>query len=152
MKTETATRIQKFFSSPAIAVIGVSEDEKKFGNKVYRAMRERKLAVYPVNPRRCTVEGVQCCSALSELPEKVKTVLTVVRPPVTEQIVEECVREGISIIWMQPGSESRRAIVEAERNGISVISGECIFMYLEPVVSAHAVHRWFRRIFGTYPA
>ena len=58
--------------------------------------------------------------------------------------------QGITHIWMQPGSESAAAIAEAAKAGITVISGECILMFLEPVESFHAFHR-FVKVVGRYP-
>ena len=151
MNTTTASSIEKFFSSSAFAVIGVSADRKKFGNIVYRAMKKRTVVAYPVHPRLPMVEGDRCFSSVAELPEKVKALVTVVPPTATEAVVAECVRRKINTLWMQPGSESDLAIAEAEANGITVIQGQCILMFLEPVTSAHAVHRWFSKIVGTYP-
>ncbi len=151
MNTTIASSIEKFFSSPAFGVIGVSADRKKFGNIVYRAMKQRPFITYPVHPRLPMVEGDRCFASVADLPEKVKSLVTVVPPSATESVVAECVRRKIDVLWMQPGSESKLAIAEAEANGITVIQGQCILMFLEPVASAHAVHRWFSKIIGTYP-
>jgi predicted CoA-binding protein len=151
MKKNKASTIREFFSSPAIAVVGVSDNQKKFGNRVYCAMKARRLGVYPVNPRRTSVEGDNCYSSVLELPGEVKSAIVVTPPAATETIIADCVQKGIRVLWMQPGSESKRVIAEAEINGITVITGQCILMFLEPVVSAHAVHRWFNKIVGVYP-
>ena len=151
MKKIASSSIDKFFSSPAFAIIGVSGDQKKFGNIVYRAMKERILSVYPVNPRLSTVEGDKCYSSILEVPDSVKTAIIVIPPQATERVIADCVQKGIRTLWMQPGSESGRAMEEAETNGITVISGHCLLMFLEPVTSAHAFHRWVNKFVGAYP-
>ena len=151
MKKSARTLIEKFFLSPAFAVIGVSDNQKKFGNSVFRVMRERKLPVYPVNPRLAQVNGGKCYSSILEVPEAVHSAIVVIPPEATERVIAECVRKGIRMLWMQPGSESDRAIAEAETNGITVITGWCFLMFLEPVASAHAMHRWVNKLFGAYP-
>jgi len=150
MKTKRTT-IEKFFAAKAFAVIGVSEDRRKFGNMAFRAMIDRRMLVYPVNPRRAAVEGIKCYSSVLELPETVTSAVTMIHPSATEQVIVDCIQKKIEVVWMQPGSESKKAIDEAVANGITAISGQCIMMFLEPVVSAHAVHRWFNKIVGAYP-
>ncbi len=143
--------IDAFFSSPAYAVVGVSGSGKKFGNSAYRSMKEHGLKVYPVHPRLETIEGDACFKSVLDLPPDVHSVVTVVPPQQTERIVGDCVRKGITTVWMQQGSQSPKAIADATAHGMSVVHGECILMFLEPVKSLHAFHRWVNRIVGRYP-
>ena len=143
--------IEKFFSSSAYAVVGVSADRKKFGNKVFKMMKSRGFEVYPINPNLQTVEGVRCFSSLLELPETVKSIVTVVPPRVTEDVLAQCGRREIHAVWMQQGSESRNAVEIAEKHDMAVVYRKCILMYLEPVQSVHALHRWLSKMVGAYP-
>jgi len=147
----TANEIETFFSSSAYAVIGVSEDRKKFGNIVYRMMKEKKFTVYPVNPNLETVEGDRCYVSLADLPADVKSIVTVVPPQVTEKIVDDSIKKGIAGIWIQPGSESIAVVDRAKGAGLRVIHHQCILMFLEPLESFHALHRWLKKLLGTYP-
>ena len=151
MEKTTATEVEKFLSAPAIAVLGVSNDQKKFGNKVYRAMVARDLKVYPLNPKLQSVEGDTCYASLADLPEKVEAAITVIPPRATEKVVSECAIHGVTTLWMQPGSESERAIADAKAHGMRVVHGQCIMMFLEPVTSAHSFHRFFSKLLGSYP-
>jgi len=72
------------------------------------------------------VEGDKCYHSLSEIPLKVDVVDTVVPPHITEQIVKECKEIGINKVWMQPGSESEKAIIFCKDNGIEVVYDNCI--------------------------
>jgi uncharacterized protein len=147
----TTDEIKTFFSSSAYAVIGVSADRKKFGNIVYRMMKEKQFTVYPVNPKIDIVEGNRCFASLADLPADVKSIVTVVPPQVTEQIVVEGIERGITGLWIQPGSESVAVIDRAKKANLTVIHHQCILMFLEPLESFHALHRWFKKLFGTYP-
>ena len=151
-RTLLREHVETFFASPAFAVIGVSANRKKFGNVVYRSMKERGLTVFPVHPSLTTVEGDACYRAVRDLPDNVKSVITVVQPAVTEQVVEECADKGIRSVWMQQGSQSDSAISAATSHGMSVVPDECVMMYLEPVKSVHAFHRWVTRLVGKYAA
>ncbi len=143
--------IDAFFTSEAFAVVGVSGDQKKFGNIVYRTMKEKEAVVYPVHPSSEKVEGDTCYANVSALPAGVHSVVTVVPPAITTAVVKECAAKGITHVWMQPGSESPEAIAGAEKAGIKVISGECILMFIEPVESFHAFHRFVKKVVGRYP-
>ena len=143
--------IDGFFTTDAYAVIGVSANQHKFGNIVYRTMKEKDAVVYPVHTTLDTVEGDRCYRSVADIPAGVRSVITVVPPAVTTTIVRECAAKGITHIWMQPGSESDEAIAVAAGAGITVIHRECILMFLEPVKSVHAFHRFVNKVVGKYP-
>jgi len=110
------------------AVVGVSENPAKYGHQVYKDLKEAGYVVYPVNPNIDEVLGDRCYHSLSKLPEKPDVVDTVVPPPVTEKIVEECKELGIERVWMQPGSESEKAIAFCRRNSIKVVHDVCVMV------------------------
>jgi hypothetical protein len=140
-----------FLDSPAIAVVGVSENPRKFGAVIYRELKNRGRKVAAVHPSRTTVDGDPCYPSVAALPPEFDAVISVVPPAATEQTVDQCITRGIRRIWMQQGSESRKAIEKAEQAGISVVHGECLLMFLEPVGSVHAVHRFLAELFRRYP-
>jgi predicted CoA-binding protein len=143
--------VDSFFTSPAYAVVGVSADRKKFGNTVFRTMKEKGITVYPVHPTHETVEGEKCYSDVKSLPAEVSSIVTVVPPAITKLVVEDALARGVKHIWMQPGSNSSLAAAAARKAGASVVDGECILMFLEPVGSVHKVHRFVNRVFGKMP-
>jgi predicted CoA-binding protein len=143
--------IADFLTAKSFAVIGVSANRRKFGNALFRAMRDQGLSVVPVHKTLDRVEGAKCYHALAELRGKVEAVVTVVPPAETEWLVGECAGTGIRRIWMQQGSSSDRAIALAREQGMEVVHGECLLMFLEPVRSIHAFHRWMKKLVGRYP-
>lgn len=110
------------------AVVGVSEDRSKYGNKIYRDLREAGYTVFAVNPKLGTVEGDPCYPSLSALPDIPEVVDLVVPPAVSEHVVAECLKLGIRRIWFQPGSESDAAIQKAEDGGMAVVANACIMI------------------------
>jgi hypothetical protein len=150
MQTQRSV-IDAFLSSPSFAVVGVSADRKKFGNSLYRALRERGMQVFPVHRSLDTVEGDQCYRSVRDLKGRVKAVVTAVPPAETDKVVQECIEAGVEMVWMQQGSESGEAVSAAVGKGIRVVAGECLLMFAEPVRSVHAFHRWFNKIIGKYP-
>ncbi len=144
--------IEEFFQSKEYAVVGVSADRRKFGNAVFRTMKEKGFTVYPVHPVSETVEGVKCYRSVTDLPSAVESIVTVVPPAITENAIQEGIAKNVRHIWMQPGSVSKGAAKTAREAGATVVEGECILMFLEPVESIHALHRWIKKLLGRYPA
>jgi len=117
--------IPEFISQRVWAVVGASTDPDKYGNKIFRTMRDAGYTVYGVNVHGGVIEGQPLYRELGELPETPAVVDTVVPPNVTEQVVQRCAELGISRVWMQPGSESEVAIEFCEENGIQVVHHAC---------------------------
>ncbi|GAB4030982.1 MAG: CoA-binding protein [Elusimicrobiota bacterium] len=108
------------FKNKKIAVVGASEDQSKYGHRIFKDLVSKGYSVWPVNPRGGQILGKTVYKNLAELPSKPDLVITVVQPQVTEQIVEECCRLNLEHIWMQPGSESEKAVSRARDYGITV--------------------------------
>ena len=113
-----------------IGFIGATIQKDKWGYKKYIEIKNAGFSVYPINPKYDEIDGDRCFSNLRELiehlNEKPDYVITIVPPKITENVVEQCKNFGIDKIWMQPGSESDKAIKFCKENGIEVVSGVCI--------------------------
>ncbi len=112
----------------SIAVVGVSANSEKYGYAIFRDLVNSGLRVFGVNPKGGFIQGRKIYPSLHNLPRVPDLVITVVKPDVTGQIVEECMRLGIKEIWMQPGSESEQAIHKAESAGIRITSNACFML------------------------
>jgi predicted CoA-binding protein len=113
--------IKEFMAQKKFAVIGATDNTEKYGNKIFKNLKDRGYDVYPVNPKLEELDGVPVYGTLSDIPEKVDVVDFVVPPDVTEQILKECKKLGLSRIWLQPGSESEAAITYCEDNNLTVL-------------------------------
>ncbi|MGH7491915.1 MAG: CoA-binding protein [bacterium] len=147
----TKAAVEDFVAQHKLAIVGVSRDGKKFGYMAYRALQEKGYRVFPVNPNASGIDGERYYPDLRSLPEPVDGALIVVPPKVTEQVVRDAAAAGIRRIWLQQGAESPAAVRFCEENGISVVSGECILMFAQPVVSFHRWHRCLWKVLGRLP-
>ena len=86
------------------AVVGANENPEKYGNMIYKKLKGRGYNVFPVNPKRETIEGDKCYPDLSSLPEKPEVIDMVVSPKRGKDIIEEAAKLGIKNIWLQPGT------------------------------------------------
>lgn len=120
--------MNEFLSHEIWAVIGVSADPAKYGNKVYFQLKNAGYSVYAINPKLDNIEGDPCYPSLAALPVKPDAVSVVVPPKATEQVIKDCIELGIPRVWMQPGSESEEAIRNGEANGILVIHDQCVLI------------------------
>lgn len=145
------TTINEFLSQKVLAVVGASRDKNKFGNSIYREMKDRGYKVYPVNPLAQEIDGDRCYAVLKDLPEKTDGVIIVVPRLETTKVLEEAASLGIDYAWIQQGADTPEAERRAKELGLKFVSGECIFMFSEPVESVHAFHRFFKRLFGIMP-
>lgn len=143
--------VEDFLSQKTLAVVGVSRKGKKFGNAVYNDLKKKGYRVFPINPKAEVVEGDRCYPNLGALPKPVGGVVIVVPPAETEKVVRDATQVGIRRIWLQQGAESETAIRFCEENGISVVTGECILMFAEPLAFYHRPHRWVWRLLGKLP-
>ena len=143
--------VTNFLKNRTIAVVGVSRDKKKFGYAVYKHLKDRNYKTFPINPNITEIDSEKCFPSLTAVKEKIDGVILVVPPKVSEEVAREANDLGIKSIWFQQGSGSKEAIKYCEENGMSVVSGECIMMFTEPVESIHKFHRWIWKIFGKLP-
>lgn len=143
--------VEGFLEQPALAVVGVSRNRKKFGSIIYQDLVRKGYRTFAVNRNVELIGDTRCYPSLRELPEKVGGVVLVVPPNETEKVVKEAVELGIGHVWMQQGSESEASIRTCQENNISLVTGECILMFARPVESFHRLHRWVWGLLGKLP-
>jgi predicted CoA-binding protein len=148
--TSKAT-VDDFIGQKSLAVVGVSRNSAKFGNAIYKTLKEKGYQVFPVNPKAESIEGDRCYPTLSALPEKVGGVVVVVPPAQTEQVVKEAQAAGITRVWLQQGAESPAAIQFCQQNGLQTVHGECILMFASGKQFPHNMHRWVWGLIGKLP-
>lgn len=122
---EQEKSVSRLINLRSWAVVGVSQDARKFGYRVFKALQESGYDVMGVNPKGGKVLGRNVYPTVANLPRKPDVVVTVVPPEVTERIVNECAKLGIANIWMQPGSESDTAILAARESGMTLVAHDC---------------------------
>ena len=129
MKTINQDIINEFLDKRNVfAVIGVSNNKEKYGNKIYFDLKQAGYTAYPINPNVSEVSGERCYSKLIDLPLKPDVVDIVVPQKITEKVVKECKDLKINKVWMQPGSESEEAIMFCRENDIKVLFGVCVML------------------------
>jgi len=120
--------IREFMAQKRFAVVGATDNREKYGNQIFKNLKGRGYEVYPVNPKLEELEGIKCYASLDDIPVKVDVVDFVVPPAVTEAILKDCKRLGLSRIWLQPGSENEAAIAYCYDNNLNVVHDVCVML------------------------
>lgn len=111
-----------------VAIVGASNNPEKYGNIVMKDLISKGYDVVPINPHEEKILDKKVCHSLKEVCEKIDAVIFVVPPNVTENTIQDVKSLGIKKVWMQPGSESEKAIKFCEDNGIECIHDTCIML------------------------
>jgi len=105
--------VQAYFQRQKFCVVGASQDQTKFGNKVLRCYMKHNYNVVPINKKSKEIEGLSCVPSLAEwvttaaVEHPSDLGVSIVTPPgVTKGIVEEGYQLGIdrSINYHHPMS------------------------------------------------
>jgi len=144
--------VEEFLAQKKIAVVGVSRKKTKFGNAIYKELKQKGYIVFPINPNMNDFEGDTCYPDLLSLPEKVDAVVINVPPVQTEKVVREAKEAGINKVWLQQGSQSEDAEKYCEENNIDCVSNECVLMFAQPSAFIHRAHKWVWNVLGKLPA
>jgi predicted CoA-binding protein len=107
-----------------VAVIGASNDRRKYGNKAVRAFRAQGYTVYPINPHETSIEGLVAYARVTDVPEPVEMATMYVPPEVGLTVVEDLARKGVTKVWFNPGSESAALVARAKALGLAPVE-EC---------------------------
>lgn len=112
-----------------IAVIGASNDRRKYGNKCVRAYREEGYEVFPVHPQEQEVEGLPAFASVADIPEDLDVVSVYLPPPVTLEVLPEIAEKGVrQVVYFNPGAadaavEARAAeLVLPARSACSIVA------------------------------
>ena len=109
-----------------IAVIGISSKPDRPSHYVSMFMKEHGYQIIPVNPGLDEVLGEKCYSTLSEIPHAVEVVDIFRRPEYVDEIVDEAIKAGAKVIWMQEGIINKNAAQKAIEAGLKVVMDRCI--------------------------
>jgi predicted CoA-binding protein len=104
-----------------VAIVGASNDRRKFGNKALRAFQAEGHTVVPINPHETQVEGIKAYASVLDVPGPIDMATVYVQPEIAKALLTEFERKQIPEIWINPGAEDDALMAEAERRGLNLI-------------------------------
>jgi len=96
-----------------VAVIGASNNRRKFGNKALRAFQHQGCHVVPINPHELEVEGIKAYRSVLDVPHAIDMATFYVPPEIGEKLIEEIAAKQIPEVWLNPGAESPALVSRA---------------------------------------
>jgi acetyl-CoA synthetase (ADP-forming) len=130
--------VARLMAPASVAVIGASEDQTKFGGRLYRMLLKHGYAgaVYPINPNRSALFGLKAYPDLASTPAPAELAVMAVPRPMVAPMVETCARIGVrgAIIITSKfsdegpeGAAIEQAIVRTGRAaGMRIIGPNCL--------------------------
>jgi uncharacterized protein len=140
--------VKDFIKGQRFAIAGLSRSGGKFGNSIYKELKERGYKMFAIHPEAAEIGGAPCYSSLSALPEPVDGLIVCVAPGKVEPLLHEAMKVDVKNVWLQQGAQTPETVKLAKSLGLNVIAGKCILMYAEPVRSVHSFHRSIVKLFG----
>ena len=124
LETLEISRILKSYRN--IAVVGLSPKAGRPSNQVATYLLGAGYHVIPVNPGQAEILGLPCYPDLLAVPEPVEIVDIFRRPEDVGPIVEQAIKIGAKVIWMQQGIVNEGAAAMARSAGLKVIMDRCL--------------------------
>ena len=107
--------------SKVVAVIGASNNRRKFGNRAVRAFTRQGYTVVPIHPHEREVEGLKAYGSVLDVPGPIDMASFYVPPAIGERVIEEVARKRIPEVWLNPGAESDALVARARALSIEPI-------------------------------
>ncbi len=111
-----------------IALIGASNDPRKYGNKILLDLISKGHNIVPINPKEEEVVGLKSYRNINELDEKPSIINFVVPPAVGLEVTKEMVEENYDNFWYQPGAESLEISEYLDSKKKNYIDDKCIMV------------------------
>ena len=113
-------------SSRVVAMVGASDNVDRPSNQVFRYLRANGYKVIPVNPVLKELMGEKAYPDLISIPEEVDVVDIFRKAEDVPAIVEEAIRIGAGVVWMQEGIINEAAAQHAREAGLKVVMNKCM--------------------------
>ena len=112
--------------SKKIAIVGLSPKEDRDSNKVAKYLLQNGYEIVPVNPGQNQILGQKCYPSLEEIPFSVDVADLFLNPARVPPVVDQAIKKGLDVIWMQLGVIHNEAAQKARDAGITVVMDRCI--------------------------
>ncbi|HLI34411.1 MAG TPA: CoA-binding protein [Terriglobia bacterium] len=121
---DSIARILRRFKT--LVVVGLSPKPSRPSHGVAAYMRSHGYHVIPVNPNVDSIFHETCYASLEEIPGPVEVVVIFRKPEFVPEIVDDAIRKGAKVIWMQEGIRHEEAARRARQAGLEVVQDRCI--------------------------
>ncbi len=127
LKNATSDQIRDILKSARrIAVVGHSDDPARDSYRVGRYLAAHGYEVFPVNPNARSTPALKFYPDLPSVPGPIDIVDVFRRPEAIPEAVDQAIRAGAKVVWMQEGLAHNAAADRARAAGLKVVMDRCI--------------------------
>lgn len=128
MKAETQeTDIKRILDeSHTIAVVGLSNKPERPSFDVACYLKDHGYRIIPVNPKLSEVLGEKAYPDLLSIPGEIDVVDIFRRSEDVGPVVDDAIKKGAKVVWMQLGIINEEAAEKARAAGLDVVMDRCI--------------------------
>ena len=117
-----------------IASVGLSSNPEKESYGVVSYLKRQGYKIIPVNPNASEILGEKAYPSLSDVPDKVDVVQIFRKSEDVPPVVEEAIKIGAKVDWMQEEVINNEAGQAAHEAGLFVVMDTCM----------RAAHQWLK--------
>jgi len=135
------TSLDDLLNPGSIAIVGASDDKTRIGGRPVAHMIEQKFdgPVYPINPKRETVQGLQAYPSLADIPGPVDFVIVAVPAPLVAEQIRLAGEKGAKTAMVfssgfgevgGDGIRMQEELAQAGRDaGVRIIGPNCLGLF-----------------------
>ena len=109
-----------------VASVGLSSNDEKESFWIAFFLKEQGYRMIPVNPKATEIFGEKAYASLSDIPDEIDVVQVFRRPEDVPPVVEEAIKIGAKVVWMQEGIVNEEAARMARQAGLQVVMDACM--------------------------
>ena len=113
-------------STKTIASVGLSSNQNKESYWIASYLQEQGYRVIPINPTADEILGEKAYPDLESVPDPIDLVQVFRRPEDVPPVVEDAIRVGAKVVWMQEGIVHEEAAQKAREAGLQVVMDACM--------------------------
>ena len=113
-------------SIKTIASVGLSSNQEKESYWIVSYLKEQGYRIIPVNPTATEILGEKVYPSLSDIPDKVDVVQVFRKSEDVPPVVDEAIKIGAKVVWMQEGIVNEGAAQKAREAGLQVVMNACM--------------------------
>ena len=139
--TKPQSGLDALFNPRSVAIIGASQDPTRIGGRPLRYLKESGFQgeIWPVNPRRERVQGIEARPRIAEVPGAIDVAIVAVRAEQVLDVVEACAERGVgaAVVFTSGFAETgatgaarqRRMSDIARASGMRILGPNCLGVY-----------------------
>jgi len=109
-----------------VAIVGLSADWSRPSNFAAKYLIDHGFEVIPVNPKYDEILGQKCYADLEDIPTPVDIVDLFQRVERIPPFVDQAIKIGAKVVWMQLGIIHQEAAQKARDAGLEVVMDRCM--------------------------